>query len=207
MRMAKEQVEPNRNEPRPLALPGGLSRRRLLSFSPKLGRRVILANYTQRQLWLALEANPQVQCFCERPRYLEGKQGRLIDFWVRHSGGQEEYWLVADDTEDLPARLRGIELRQIRAEQLRDWATPVANWAYIVAQLTTWRGWRNALLEQRIMVLLGVAMALEEVSACLPEHGVAEVEAAVFQLLVQGKVTCPDLARYPLGERAVFQRA
>ena len=56
MRVAKEQVESNRSEPRPLALPGGLSRRRLLSFSPKLGRRVILANYTQRQLWLALEA-------------------------------------------------------------------------------------------------------------------------------------------------------
>lgn len=43
MRGAEEQVETNRSEPRPLALPGGLSRRRLLSFSPKLGRRVILA--------------------------------------------------------------------------------------------------------------------------------------------------------------------
>ena len=83
----------------------------------------------------------------------------------------------------------------------------MANWAYIVAQLTTWRGWRNAMLEQRIMVLLGVAMTMEDVCACLTEHSAAEVEAAVFQLLVQGKVICPDLARYPLGGRTVFQRA
>jgi len=207
MRGAEEQVETNRSEPRPLALPGGLSRRRLLSFSPKLGRRVILANYTQRQLWLALEANPRVQRFCERPRHLDGKQGRLIDFWVRHSGGQEEYWVVADDNDDLPTKLQGVELRQIRAEQLRDWATPVANWAYVVAQLTTWRGWRNALLEQQVMVLLGVAMAMEDVCGCLREYSAEEVEAAVFQLLAQGKVICPELTRSPLGGRTVFERA
>ncbi|EHL20617.1 hypothetical protein KYG_22216 [Acidovorax sp. NO-1] len=91
--------------------------------------------------------------------------------------------------------------------QLRDWATPVANWAYVVAQLTTWRGWRNALLEQQVMVLLGVAMAMEDVCGCLREYSAQEVEAAVFQLLAQGKVICPELARSPLGGRTVFERA
>jgi hypothetical protein len=47
------------------------SQRRIEVFSPKLGRRLSLPSYGAWQLWLALEANPMVSGFCERPAYAD----------------------------------------------------------------------------------------------------------------------------------------
>jgi hypothetical protein len=54
--------------------------RRIEVYSPKLKRRVTLFSWAAHDAWLLLESDPAVKGFCERPAYLEGKTGRLIDF-------------------------------------------------------------------------------------------------------------------------------
>ena len=53
-------------------------------FSPKLNRHITLFSYWQLQLWLILETFPCINSFCERPNFIELKNGKqqLIDFWL-----------------------------------------------------------------------------------------------------------------------------
>lgn len=193
---------------RPLELPGGRSRRRLMTYSPKLDRRVVLGNYEQRKLWLALEANSLVERFCERPRHLDGTKRRMIDFWVLHRDGRQQYWLLEDDgpAAALPKSLDGVGLRIIDPSSLREWDTPVANWERIVAQVTAWRRYRSPLLEQKVAVLVGVSQSLDELVQALCDHDPGQVEAAVFELVMQGRVVSAELASRPLDGFTRFER-
>jgi hypothetical protein len=56
--------------------------RRIEVYSPKIQRRLTLFSRDAHDAWLLLEADPDVRTFCERPAYVAGKAGRLIDFWV-----------------------------------------------------------------------------------------------------------------------------
>ena len=67
--------------------------RRIEVFSPKLHRRLTLFSPAAQQAWLLLEAEPAVKSFCERPAFLEGDSGRMIDFWVER-GRRAEFWLL-----------------------------------------------------------------------------------------------------------------
>jgi len=77
------------------------SDRRIEVFSSKLGRRLSLSSYAAWQLWLALDANPAVSTFCERPTFIAGSLRRVINFWVRFRRDLDaEFWLL-DDADDV----------------------------------------------------------------------------------------------------------
>lgn len=65
--------------PLPFSRPSG--RRRIEVFSPKIGRRLSLGSYDASRTWLVIEANPLIVTFCERPTYVGGSRGPVIDFW------------------------------------------------------------------------------------------------------------------------------
>ena len=70
----------------PLPLPAAGWRRRLEVFSPKLARRLSLGSYDAWRCWIALEANPEVTSFCERPARMADRNSAMIDFRVQLSG-------------------------------------------------------------------------------------------------------------------------
>jgi len=75
---------------RPMQFVRRASDRRIEVFSPKLGRRMSLFSYAAWQLWLALEANPAVSTFCERPTFVAASppaRHRLLDSLQARSGG------------------------------------------------------------------------------------------------------------------------
>jgi len=202
---------------RPLPLARGFSRRRLEVFSPKLGRRASLGSYYVWKLWLALEANPLVQLFCERPIYLPAKRGQMVDFWVQTRAlPAGEFWLLREPDSDmaitaeaqgaLPNRIYGLPLRLIDPDSLRDWSIPVANWSQIVPHLVTWRRFPDELLAQSIAVFVGTWRSRDEILRQFAECDVTEVEAALYALLVKGRVVSPDLATSPLGGQTRFKR-
>jgi hypothetical protein len=218
---------PNRPYSRPLALVRRASQRRIEVFSPKLGRRLSLSSYGAWQLWLALEANPMVSGFCERPAYADATDRRVIDFWVQlRPGGAEfsEFWLLdnPDHTEQADAaagawaqhdspthahQAHGLPLRRIARRDLLAWNTPVSNWARIVPYLVTWRRFSDAVLAQSIVVYLGRAHTLDDILAHFADHDLPMVEAALYSLVAGGRVLSPDLASSPLGGDTRFSRA
>lgn len=77
----------------PFSRPAG--RRRIEVFSPKIGRRLCLGGYDAYRTWLVIEANPLIVTFCERPTYVDGPKGAVIDFWVQPRGAPGgEFWIV-----------------------------------------------------------------------------------------------------------------
>ena len=210
---------------RPLPFVRRSSDRRIEVFSPKLGRRLSLTSYAAWQLWIALEANPAVSMFCERPAAIEGVPRRTIDFWVRFNRqGVDEFWLL-DDSDDpadeaeapeadvgsvpqsFPEHVRGTALRLIPRRNLLAWSTPIANWAQLIPHLVTWRRFADPLLAQSIVVYLGQLRTLDDILARFNEHDGAMTEAALYSLVANGRVVSPDLATLPLNGSTRFRRA
>ena len=209
----------------PLPFVRGRSRRRIEVFSPKLARRLSLASYAQWQLWLALEANPLVVAFCERPVRLDAVNSRVIDFWVQlRSPASGEFWLLDDEggSDEIervatPAavdaapiraeRVRGLPIRHVAHTALRDWTTPVANWARIVPYLVVWRRFSDVVLTQAIVVYLERSHTLDQIMAHFADHDPPMVEAALYSLVANARVLSPDLAVSPLSGATRFSRA
>lgn len=64
-------------------------------FGPKIGRRLTLFGRHAFQLWLRLEADPQVVTYCERPMLVpDAGRSRAADFWAATNDGEHLY-LVA----------------------------------------------------------------------------------------------------------------
>lgn len=191
----------------PFSRPPG--RRRIEVFSPKIGRRLSLGGYDAYRTWLVIEANPHIVTFCERPTYVDGSRSPVIDFWVQLRGSLAgEFWIV----EGLPppsskhdtaqperhSHLHDLAVRYINRADLIGWAIPIANWARIIPYLVSHRRYRNALLEQQIMAFLNQDESVDSVLAHFTQRDETTVQAALFQLLAEGRVVSPDLAIEPL---------
>jgi hypothetical protein len=205
----------------PLPLPKASWRRRLEVFSPKLARRLSLGSYPAWRCWVALEANPAIARFCERPARVAGKNSAMLDFWVQLNGNPRgEFWLLEGDVDDGMRAVacsddRGLEagmrlherpVRVITTAVLASWDVPVANWAQMLPYLVSFRGYRHALLEQSLVVQLARYVSMDELIAAFADHDASEVQASLFWLVASGRVRSPDLATAPLGGDTRFRR-
>ncbi len=208
----------------PLPLPKAAWRRRLEVFSPKLDRRLSLGSYQAWRCWVALEANPAITRFCERPCRVAGKNSATIDFWVQLNADVfGEFWMleVLDgdpgagvppstshaERAPLPKRLHERPVRLLGPELLASWEVPVANWSEILPYLVSYRRYRQPLLEQSVVVRLATNTRLADLLAAFSDHDASEVQAALYWLLASGRVRSPDIAASPLSGATRFRRA
>lgn len=87
---------------------------------------------------MLLESDPKVERYCERPDYVEGQAGRLIDFWGKERR-REQFWLLSDgapDETDNPKRVIDLPVRAVLREDLLARKVRIENWAAIVPYLT-----------------------------------------------------------------------
>ena len=202
---------------RTVPFPRTAGRRRIEVFSPKIGRRLSLGSYDASRTWLVIEANPDIVTFCERPTYVEGRRGLVIDFWVQLRGAPAgEFRTVEgpprasseDDSPspEQPSHLHKLAVRYISRADLIAWAVPLANWAHITPYLVSHRRYRDALLEQQIMAFLLQDESLDSVLAHFSKCDETTLQAALFQLLAEGRVISPDLACEPMDGSTRFHR-
>lgn len=205
----------------PLPLPKAAWRRRLEVFSPKLDRRLSLGSYQAWRCWIALEANPAITRFCERPCRVAGQNSATIDFWVQlNADVLGEFWMLDGDPgagapsgtshaerAPPPKRLHERPVRLITPELLASWEVPVANWSEILPYLVSYRRYRQPLLEQTLVVQLATFTSLDDLLAAFSDHDASEVQAALYWLLASGRVRSPDIAAAPLSGATRFRRA
>jgi hypothetical protein len=75
--------------------------------------------------------------FCERPAYVEGESGPVLDFWV-NQGRHAKFWVVSSSGSEkvsLPKTVRGIRVRVLQRADLIAMATRIQ----LVADLFPYR--------------------------------------------------------------------
>ncbi len=115
--------------------------RRIEVYSPKIQRRLTLFSRDAHDAWLLLEADPVVRTFCERPAYVAGEAGRLIDFWVDR-GRHAKFWILGgrkDEEAGLPATLHGVAVRIIHRADMIAAEMRVRNWSQIIPYLISFK--------------------------------------------------------------------
>jgi hypothetical protein len=176
-------------------------------FSPKIKRRLTLFSWGSHDAWLLLEADPTVQAFCERPAYVEGGAGRVLDFWV-DQGGHAKFWaLSSEDSESLPKTAHGVTLRVLRRPDMVAFAMRIQNWAQIVPYRINFARHSDGRLQKDICARLEKPHRLGRIEAAFHPIDVSVVRAALFDLLAEGRVVASEIDFTPLGLDTVFRRS
>ncbi len=182
--------------------------RRIEVFSPKLKRRLTFFSSAGHDAWLLLEADPAVKIFCERPAYVEGGAGRLIDFWVSR-GRHAKFWVLWPSELEKPAfpkSAHGVSLQVLRRADLMALDQRIHNWSQIVPYRVSFGRYGNARLQKDILSRLEKPHRLERLEAAFQPLDVTAVRAALFELLATGKIIAPELDSKPLGLTTMFRR-
>jgi hypothetical protein len=183
--------------------------RRIEVYSPKLRRRVTLFSREAHDAWLLLEADPAVKVFCERPAYLEGGGGRLIDFWVNR-GRHAKFWVLSSAEPEklaIPKFAHGVSVQILRRADLMAFERRIDNWSQIVPYRVSFARYPDGRLQKEIFDRLEKPHRLERIEEAFHPLDVAGVRAALFELLATGKIIAPNLDSKPLGLRTMFRRA
>lgn len=184
----------------PIALVRPRGAHRFEAFSPKLARRVSFNRLSALELWLLLEADPEVIVFCERPGYvlLEGYR-RLVDFLVRFV---DSYKLVIlYDLKESGKESRGgrdldadaLPIRHVTPADLAAARIWTENWQRMLPYLISNRGLVPPALAPRIVDFVGHPQRLLDIEREFSTADSALVRAALFGLLHSGRVKAPDL--------------
>jgi hypothetical protein len=182
--------------------------RRIEVYSPKLKRRVTLFSWAAHGVWLLLEADPAVKVFCERPAYLEGGAGRLIDFWVSR-GRHAKFWVLSPAEPEklaIPKSAHGVSVRIVRRADLMAFDRRIDNWSQILPYRVSFARYPDGRMQKEIFERLEKPHRLERLEAAFHPLDVATVRAALFELLATGKILAPDLDSKPLGLMTMFRR-
>ena len=141
--------------------------RRIEVYSPKIQRRLTLFSRDAHDAWLLLEADPEVRTFCERPAYVAGEAGRLIDFWVDR-GRHAKFWILGDGKDEdagLPATLHGVAVRIIHRADMIAAEMRVKNWSQIIPYLISFKRHANRRLQEEIFARVEKPHRLEHLEA------------------------------------------
>jgi hypothetical protein len=178
-------------------------------FSPKIKRRLTLFSWDTHDAWLLLEADPTVRAFCERPAYVDGEAGRVLDFWVQGNGPAKFLAMSTEeaDAKSLPPSVHGVKLQVLRRPDMVAFARRIENWAQIVPYRTSFMRQADRRLQNDLFARLEKPHRLEQIEAAFHPLDVSVVRAALFDLLADGRVSAPDIDFAPLGLDSVFRRA
>jgi hypothetical protein len=183
--------------------------RRIEVYSPKINRRLTLFSRDAHDAWLLLEADPKVRSFCERPAYVAGEAGRLIDFWVDR-GRHAKFWILGgaeSEADGLPSTLHGIAVRVLHRADMIAAETRIKNWSQIVPYLISFKRHTNRRLQEEVFARVEKPHRLEHLEAAFQPIDVSAVRASLFKLVAEGRVVAPDIDVVPLAATTVFRRS
>jgi hypothetical protein len=183
--------------------------RRIEVYSPKINRRLTLFSRDAHDAWLLLEADPKVRSFCERPAYVAGETGRLIDFWVDR-GRHAKFWILGgaeSEADGMPSTLHGIAVRVLHRADMIAAETRIKNWSQIVPYLISFKRHTNRRLQEEVFARVEKPHRLEHLEAAFQPIDVSAVRASLFKLVAEGRVVAPDIDVVPLAATTVFRRS
>lgn len=190
-------------------------------FGVKIQRSLFLYGELALSGFIALESTPSVVGYCERPIVIdETKPKRVVDFWVRHTGG-EELWFLLRPSElkwlerDSPptsafhswAEARNLRIRLHTHESLGAGGLHQRNWGEIVRYLTANLKYVDAKLLKRVSDYCQAACSIGKIQTAFCQDDPILVRTAVFRLMHSGVLVGADLGHVRLGLDSVVRPA
>jgi hypothetical protein len=178
--------------------------------APKIGRRIRFFHKLPLQQWVLLEADPDVETYCERPIVTnhENIKNRIVDFWVKRKD-QEEILFIRkpkqnkhqpDITND-PAfkawvKDQNINIKVVTASEILAQPIYLENWQTILHFLASnMELVSNDLIEKVIDTCKANSeITLESITNCLSSQDPMLVYTAFFMLLHKGTLNSHELA-------------
>lgn len=185
-------------------------------FGPKIGRRLTPFGRHALQLWLRLEADPQVVTYCERPMLVpDAGRSRATAFWVATNDGEQLYLLVrapatasaAQGTTNWPAlevwcHAHSIALRIVAPDDLNDSAVLCQNRLTMLQHLAACTPPAGADIQASIQRAFESGLSLSGLERQFAEIDPSVVRTTAFSLILKGRLECPTIALQPLGPRS-----
>jgi hypothetical protein len=183
------------NAPR-YSQPGKMSRPRgarlIETYSPKLGRRVSLYSRAAFELWLGLEADPDVIVFCERPATFDvnGRE-HVLDMWVQCESG--EHFIKHTDDTTIPLEWNGLPVKRIADADLAATRMWSGNWERMMPVITLTRDYLTKQHLQDVRRHIGESMPLMRIERELGANDAMWLRGACYRLLADGVLMAPTL--------------
>jgi hypothetical protein len=179
--------------------------RRIITYSPKLARRVQLHSYAAQRLWLTLETDPNIVRFCERPvRIVNATSERIADFWTC-SASEEAYLCIGDPPSVAQELTNGVALRYVPLAQLAAEEVWTRNWQRMLPVMTAHKDHALAELDSAIVAFTRRPRALMDIERALATGEPSGLRARVFRLVHTGQLSAPMLRTQALCALTEFQ--
>lgn len=182
--------------------------RRIDVYGPKINRRVQCFSEAAYRQWVALEADPSVLMYCERPAFLQlGDDRILVDYWVKQDDCESLLIIGDGDTlstaaiDDTSYSIKSISHVDLMAAQ-----TWLENWERILPIITSCHSLISDSLLKSIQRLVSSPMPLLEIEKEMSPAEPTLVRAAVFTLLHRGRLRAPQLKTEELSFLTQFER-
>ena len=183
-------------------------------WSPKLNRRLTLFGKRAFSVWLAIESDPSIRTFCERPLVQKGARSkRVIDYWVERQEHQEEFWTLLRPSElekqesgatlfpgfdDLAQKLQ-ILIRYIKPAEEFLSEQAAANWRFMLHYLAANRDLIPKSMLERLQATCSAGRSIQDLELEFAEHDPVVVRCGVFSLIQTGGLTAVDLVCTQIG--------
>jgi hypothetical protein len=181
---------------------------RYRAYSTKLRRFVTFYSTVAYQHWLLIEADPEIETFCEQPlkikiRLPEGEITTLFDIWIRWKSGKEEFRairsLLPDQSSPLGREIsaqkrwcaiRAIDHVIVTAETIQSNPTYLANCKFCLKHIGDLRHLDTTWLHEKIIESLTAEgpISFGDLKTFLDIDGEHILSGAICELIVAGRI-------------------
>jgi len=158
--------------------------------------------------WIALEADPSVMVFCERPARVDDKcDSRVVDFWVQRGERQEMLLLDGGQagTTLTASRAHGIPLRVVPSAELAADEIWVANWQRMLPVITASRSPLRDELVHSVLKLVTGPMPLSRIEREFAGSDIVAVRGAIFETVRTGLLVASALRTQSLSLHVMLE--
>ena len=187
-------------------------------FAPKLGRAVTLFGRTALNAWTAIETDPAILSYCERPLVVpKVTPKRVADFWVKTKGGGQ-FWILlrpSEIDEDMAPELSPEfhswaasgphAVKFIKPDSLTVNKTLLDNWGWIIRDLSAFGRFVDKKFLDAVRKVIASPIDLMQLESEFLERDPILVRVAAFSLIHRGHARCPTIGDARIGPATVIE--
>ncbi len=180
-------------------------------YSPKLGRDATFYGTAAYLHWLLIEADPDVETFCEQPLKIKirlplGEVTTLFDIWIKSKSGKEEFRAIRSNKPDAASRasrqieaqrfwceMQGIEYSIVTSTTITSNPAYLSNCKFLIRYVVGLRDRKTTSIRGRILDCLSSinAFSMADMKGLFPELDDQILFGIICELIINRQIQAP----------------